>query len=65
MLTVTFSRDGRTWYGRKLYRIRIERADGGSLDTGDLSGLDPKAMLVQILTREVASGRPLQVVDNR
>jgi hypothetical protein len=65
MLTATFSRDGRTWYGRKLYKIRIERSDGGSLDTGDLSGLDFRAILVRILEREVASGRSFQVIDNR
>jgi hypothetical protein len=65
MLTVTFSRDGRTWYGRKLYKIRIERSDGGHLDTGSLAGLDFKAMLVRILEREVAAGRPFQVIDKR
>lgn len=65
MLTVTFSRDGRTWYGRKLYKIRIERSDGGSLDAGNLAVLDFKAVLIRILEREVAAGRPFQIIDNR
>ncbi len=65
MLTITVSRDGRTWYGRKLYRVRAEKTGGSSLDVSDLTGVNFKEWLMQTIGREVAEGRPFLVIDNR
>lgn len=34
MLTITVARDGRTWYGRKLYRVTLNGKVGSIACTG-------------------------------
>lgn len=65
MLTITFARDGRTWYGRKLYKVTLGNAQVGELTFTRMSVADSQQMVRRALEREVAEGRAFLVVDNR
>jgi hypothetical protein len=63
MITVTFARDGRTWYGRKLYKVTLENVEVGALNVGRTSAEDATAMMRRILENEIAAGREFKIVN--
>lgn len=63
MLTITFIRDGRTWYGRKLYKVTLENVQVGSLISSNTTAADAQAMIRRVLEREIAAGRRFKLVD--
>lgn len=63
ILTITFSRDGRNWYGARRYKMRIEGATG-HLAVGRMTVEDSKTMMIRIIEKEIAEGRDFQIVDN-
>lgn len=65
MLTITFARDGRTWYGRQLYKVTLENAQVGDLTTGRVTVAESQEMVIRILEKQIAEGRPFRIVDKR
>ena len=64
MITVTVSRDGRTWYGCQLYRVRLEGATGNVTHFG-LRGKEAREWTADILGQLVLEGRGFRLVDDR
>lgn len=63
MITITISRDGRFWYGRKRYKVTI---DGyiGKLESGRI-GLDESKSLIQdVMIGAITSGQRINIVNN-
>ena len=64
MITVEIDRDGRTWYGRKLYKVRVT-STAGNLTCGTMTPGEFREWLRGLLIREISEGRPFQIIDNR
>jgi len=68
MLTITFARDGRTWYGCRRYRVHLGGADPESMqgfESGNVSVEEATSTLLTIIRRELAAGRQFEIVDDR
>lgn len=64
MLTITFGNDGRTWYGRKRYKVRLENVDAGQLTMSHISVKESQAIMIRIIENEIMEGREFRIVNN-
>lgn len=66
MLTIIFSNDGRTWYGRKRYKVRLENAHlDDHLVLSRMSVADSISMIRRIVEKESAEGREFRIIIDK
>lgn len=63
MITIKRSRDGRTWYGRRLYQVRLDRPGYGYLLVQSMTSLDSRNMVARLIGRCIIDGHACEVID--
>lgn len=62
MLNIELTRDGRSWYGRKLYRINLA-SRAGTLSYRNLTPAGVSGTLGPLVTQLLVEERPFSITD--